>query len=135
MLPSFRIKSAGRSCATAGLRTNKNNAENTIRIDSSRTATITRDEYGRQVNVESRSPEWLIVSADATTIQLRLALRRDLHSTFESRAIVCAWSTRSSLWARDLVAHATRRCSMKRKSTIYGIPSSRGYARARTHAR
>src|SRR5215469_2586683 len=50
--------------------------------------------------------------------KLRLALRRDLHPTFESRAIVCAWSTRSSLWARDLVAHAMSWCSMKRKSTI-----------------
>jgi len=45
----------------------------------------------------------------------------DLHPTFESRAIVCTWSTRSSLWARDSVAHAIKRCSMKRTSTIYGI--------------
>jgi len=36
---------------------------------------------------------------------------------------------------RDLLAHAMRGCSMKGKSTIYGIPSSRGYERARTHAR
>src|SRR6516162_11366825 len=57
--------------------------------------------------------------------KLRLALRRDLRTTFESRAIVRTWSTRSSLWARDLVAHAMKGCSMKRKSTIYGIPSSR----------
>jgi hypothetical protein len=28
-----------------------------------------------------------------------------------------------------------KRCSMKPKSTIYGIPSSRGYERTRTHAR
>ena len=32
--------------------------------------------------------KWLIVPADATTIKFRLALRRDLHTTFESRAIV-----------------------------------------------
>ena len=29
--------------------------------------------------------------------KLRLALRRDSHTTFESHAIACAWSTRSSL--------------------------------------
>jgi hypothetical protein len=47
----------------------------------------------------------------------------------------CAWSTRSGHWARDLVAHAMKGCSTKRKSTIYGIHSSRGYERKRTHAR
>jgi len=67
--------------------------------------------------------------------KLRLALRRDLRTTFESRAIVRTWSTRSSLWARDLVAHAMKGCGMKRKSTIYGIPSSRGYVMTRMHAR
>jgi len=35
----------------------------------------------------------------------------------------------------DLAAFAMKSCSVKRKSTIYGIQSSRGYERTRTHAR
>ena len=54
---------------------------------------------------------------------------------FESRAIVCAWSTRGGLWARDLVAHAMKGCSVKRKSTICAIQNSLGYVRTRMHAR
>jgi hypothetical protein len=30
---------------------------------------------------------------------------------------------RSKLWSRDMVAHATKRCSMKRKSTICAMQS------------
>src|SRR5215471_15062316 len=46
--------------------------------------------------------------------KLRLALRRDLQTTFCKWCYRCAWSTRSGLWARDLAAHAMKWCSMKR---------------------
>ena len=68
-----------------------------------------------------------LLRRSATTPQLRLCLI--------SRAIVCAWSTRSGLWARDLLAHAMEGCSMKRKSIIYGIQSLLVYERTRTHER
>jgi hypothetical protein len=66
---------------------------------------------------------------------LRVTLISVARVAAEQQAPVTIVQKTSGLWARDLVAHAMKRCSVKRKSTIYGIPSSRGYERIRTHAR
>src|SRR5215469_14467658 len=75
---------------------------------------------------------WLIVPADATTIKLRVALRRDLHTTLKVVLSFAPGPHRAVFGRRDLVAHLMKGCSMKRKSTISGMRNSLVYARTKT---
>jgi hypothetical protein len=65
---------------------------------------------------------------------LRVTLISVARVAAEQQAPVTIVQKTSGLWARDLVAHAMRGCSMKRKSIIFDTANLWGCATTRTRA-